>query len=358
MTVSRSRKTRVMKSSSPKFEERYTRVRSIGKGSFGEVWASLDTCAGFREVAIKSVDMTSDATRASVDRELEVLSAVRHANVIELLESSVGVSTAHIVLERGEMSLHAYLHRHGVFHPKNAVPIVASIAAGLSALHAQGYVHTDLKMENVVMIGFTPKIIDFGCARQVESFTTEYKSSPGETPYLTTRWYRAPEMILGILGSMNQAMDVWALGCIAYTLVTGRVLFPGMNEEDMLGWFDLILGPLPATMDADAVNGLSALLDEDFVLPTSDACEPDDTYTPAAWCEDVIASMAAVAKNTVAMTRLHCRGSRRQLFSRISPRARVDLSDLVRDVRYSQMILRMLEYEPAMRVSAADVRYS
>jgi serine/threonine protein kinase len=337
-----------------KFEERYTRLRTIGKGSFGEVWASLDLRSGFREVAIKTTSVSTEVGRTAVDRELEILRTVRHENIIQLIESSTIGTDVHIVLERGDMSLHAYLHRHGVFHTKIALPIVFGIASGLAALHAHGYVHTDLKMENVVMVGFTPKVIDFGCARRVESFTTEFSSFPGETPYLTTRWYRSPEMILGITESMNHAMDMWALGCIAYTLVTGRVLFPGVNEEDMLAWFDLILGPMPAALSDEAVNEPGMFLREASVVDSTTPL-PYEAYAPAEWCEHVIAHVAEVARNTVTSTRLRSRDLGELLFSRISPRASVDLHDLVRDTRYYTILRSMLEYNPSMRVSASDL---
>ena len=93
-------------------------------------------------------------------------------------------------------------------------------------MHDHGFFHRDLKPENLLTKGDRIKIADFGLAREI-------RSRPPYTTYVSTRWYRAPEISLYSV-QYNSPSDLWAVGCIMAELFTLEPLFPGQNEWDQL----------------------------------------------------------------------------------------------------------------------------
>lgn len=92
-------------------------------------------------------------------------------------------------------------------------------------MHKHGFFHRDMKPENLLCMGpELIKIADFGLAREI-------KSRPPYTDYVSTRWYRAPEVLLHSI-NYNSPIDMWAVGCIMAELYTFRPLFPGKSEID------------------------------------------------------------------------------------------------------------------------------
>lgn len=109
------------------------------------------------------------------------------------------------------------------------------ILQGLSHMHQKGYFHRDLKPENLLVAqDYIIKLADFGLARLI-------RSRPPYTDYVSTRWYRAPEVLLRCT-SYNAPIDIWALGCIMAELYTFRPLFPGASEPDEIYKICQILG--------------------------------------------------------------------------------------------------------------------
>ena len=93
-------------------------------------------------------------------------------------------------------------------------------------MHKNGFFHRDLKPENLLMSGPIVKICDFGLAREI-------RSRPPFTDYVSTRWYRAPELLLRST-NYNSPVDVFAFGCILAELYNLSPLFPGNNDMDQL----------------------------------------------------------------------------------------------------------------------------
>jgi serine/threonine protein kinase len=125
---------------------------------------------------------------------------------------------------------------------------------------AAGVIHCDLKPENIL---FTSdkcdqvKIIDFG------SSCFHYKS--GFT-YVQSRYYRAPEILLGL--PYDQAVDMWSFGCILAELYSGRPLFPALDENELLEFFTLIIGKTPLHMIHNAKKRHKFFNRNDFVIPS------------------------------------------------------------------------------------------
>lgn len=101
-------------------------------------------------------------------------------------------------------------------------------------MHRNGFFHRDMKPENLLVYNNVVKICDFGLAREI-------RSRPPFTEYVSTRWYRAPELLLRSV-NYNSPVDIFALGCIMAELYMQVPLFPGASEIDQLNKIVKVLG--------------------------------------------------------------------------------------------------------------------
>ncbi|CAF3012775.1 unnamed protein product [Rotaria sp. Silwood2] len=125
--------------------------------------------------------------------------------------------------------------RDRLFPETNVRNVIFQLLQGLAYMHKLGFFHRDLKPENILCKGVELiKIADFGLAR-------ELRSRPPYTDYVSTRWYRAPEVLLRST-SYTSPIDIWAVGCIAAELYTLRPLFPGSSEIDQMFKICAVMG--------------------------------------------------------------------------------------------------------------------
>lgn len=115
----------------------------------------------------------------------------------------------------------------------------------LNALYHMGkarVIHQDLKPDNILVSAdfMRVKICDLGSGL----FESDGDRQP--TPYLVSRFYRAPEIILGL--DYDRGVDTWSIGVTVFELCAGRVMFPGADNGDMLGMMQKVLGPVPRKM--------------------------------------------------------------------------------------------------------------
>ena len=102
-------------------------------------------------------------------------------------------------------------------------------------IHKQGFFHRDLKPENILIDNdLTIKIIDFGISREI-------RSKPPYTEYISTRWYRAPELLFKF-PIYSAAVDVFAIGCIVAEMYMNKPLFLGTSEMDQISKIVSVLG--------------------------------------------------------------------------------------------------------------------
>ncbi|XP_051470406.1 serine/threonine-protein kinase ICK isoform X6 [Apus apus] len=125
--------------------------------------------------------------------------------------------------------------RNKLFPESTVRNIMYQILQGLAFIHKHGFFHRDLKPENLLCMGpELVKIADFGLAREI-------RSRPPYTDYVSTRWYRAPEVLLRST-SYSSPIDIWAVGCIMAEVYTLRPLFPGASEIDTIFKICQVLG--------------------------------------------------------------------------------------------------------------------
>lgn len=141
-----------------------------------------------------------------------------------------------MVFEFMEANLYELMKDRKKLFPESDVRNISfQVMQGLQYMHKIGYFHRDMKPENLLCNGTTlVKIADFGLAREI-------RSRPPYTDYVSTRWYRAPEVLLRST-NYNSPVDLWAVGCIMAELYTLRPLFPGSSEVDELFKVCSVLG--------------------------------------------------------------------------------------------------------------------
>ncbi|URD80294.1 hypothetical protein MUK42_02499 [Musa troglodytarum] len=168
-------------------------------------------------------------------REVKSLRRMNHPNIVKLKEVIRENDILYFVFEYMEFNLYQIMKDRGKgFSEAEIRNWCFQIFQALAYMHQRGYFHRDLKPENLLVTKDIIKIADFGLAREV-------CSQPPYTEYVSTRWYRAPEVLLqsSIYGA---AVDMWAMGAIMAELFTLRPLFPGSSEVDEIHKICSVLG--------------------------------------------------------------------------------------------------------------------
>ncbi|KAK9689163.1 hypothetical protein RND81_09G039800 [Saponaria officinalis] len=158
-------------------------------------------------------------------REVKSLKRMRHPNIVRLKEVIREYDTLHFVFEYMECNLYQLMKVRGrPFSEAEVRNWCFQVFQALADMHERGYFHRDLKPENLLVSKDVIKIADFGLAREITS-------APPYTEYVSTRWYRAPEVLLQS-PTYSSAVDMWAMGAIMAEMLTLRPLFPGLSEAD------------------------------------------------------------------------------------------------------------------------------
>ncbi|KRZ54010.1 Serine/threonine-protein kinase MAK [Trichinella nativa] len=215
---------------------RYRLLKEIGDGTFGEVWLAKRLSSN-EKVAIKKMKKKYYSWDEAMGlREVKSLKKMNHINVVKLKEVIRENDTLYFIFEYMKENLYEMMKRRDSPFPHSVIcNIIAQILNGLAYIHKHGFFHRDMKPENVLCIGpELVKIADFGLAREV-------RSMPPYTDYVSTRWYRAPEVLLRCR-NYSSPIDLWAVGCIMAELFLLRPLFPGSSEIDEIFKICAIIG--------------------------------------------------------------------------------------------------------------------
>lgn len=194
-------------------------------------------------VALKRVrmDQEKDGIPISGLREIQVLKACNHRNIVRLNEVLVGNSldSIFISMEYCEQDLASLLdNMTKAFSESQTKCIMLQLVEGLHYLHNHFIIHRDLKVSNLLLTDRgCIKIADFGLARLFSR--TERKMSPN----VVTLWYRAPELLFGAK-NYTTAIDMWSAGCILGELLLHKPLLPGRSEIQQIEMIIDLLGNL------------------------------------------------------------------------------------------------------------------
>lgn len=200
---------------------RYRLTESLGSGAMGQVFAGTDPDGQEFAFKILRSDLTGNPDVVSrFLQERSILTALRHANLVGVHDLVVEGDTVAIVMDlvRGG-DLRARL-ADGPLLPSEVARIGASVAAALAAVHAAGVVHRDVKPENILMDGMTPRLTDFGISRLASDSEVGRSSLLAGTPQ-----YVAPELAEGL--DATPAADLYSLGIVLYELSCGVTPFAG-----------------------------------------------------------------------------------------------------------------------------------
>ncbi|CAF1518946.1 unnamed protein product, partial [Adineta ricciae] len=228
---------------------RYEVLKILGKGSFGLVVKCHDHKTG-QQVALKIIRNEKRFHRQAQE-EIRILEHLRKQdrdntfNIIHLFEWFQFRNHICITFELLSMNLYELIkkNRFQGFSLQLVRKFAHSILQCLDALYRNKIIHCDLKPENILLkqqgrSGI--KVIDFGssCFEHQRVYT-----------YIQSRFYRAPEVILG--AKYGLPIDMWSLGCILSELLTGMPLFPGEDEADQLSCIIEVIG-MPSQKVIDA----------------------------------------------------------------------------------------------------------
>lgn len=214
-------------------EDRYHVTQNLGRGMFSSVVRATDRRTG-NPVALKIVRNNETMRKAGM-KEIDILKDIAandpedKKHLIRLQRSFDHKGHLVMVFENLSMNLREVLKKFGRDVGINLKAIRAysqQLFMGLSLLRKCQYIHADLKPDNILVneARSTLKICDLGSASPIAENAT--------APYLVSRFYRAPEVILGI--PYDYGIDIWSIGCTLFELYTGKILFTGRNNNGML----------------------------------------------------------------------------------------------------------------------------
>ena len=209
----------------------YSLVCTVGRGGMGIVYLALDKAN--REFALKVIPAGDDADPTDLARfqsEAAAVARLDHPNIVKLHEVGKANGLAYLAMEYVDGGTLNRLIKNGEpIEFKEAARLVEQIARAIHYAHVLGVLHRDLKPSNILLAGTTPKLADFGLAKNLDqSLRITRTGMAVGTPH-----YMAPEQARGE-AAVGPGLDIHGLGAILYELLTGVPPFMGRNPADTM----------------------------------------------------------------------------------------------------------------------------
>ncbi|KAH0570407.1 Mitogen-activated protein kinase [Spironucleus salmonicida] len=225
--------------------DHYNITKLLGQGAYGTVVEAIDK-RNNQHVAIKKLEKVFghlvDAKR--ILREVALLSYLQHENVIKLLDilpptDCNDLDEIYMVFEYMQTDMYKIVSSRQELSDEHIQYFLYQLLRGMAYIHSAGIVHRDLKPSNLLLnADCTLQVCDLGLARLIHEVSN---SDTKMTEYVSTRWYRAPEIILGD-PKYGQPVDIFSIGCIFAELILRRPLLPGRDYINQLHLIMDILG--------------------------------------------------------------------------------------------------------------------
>ncbi|XP_069185705.1 MAP/microtubule affinity-regulating kinase 3 isoform X25 [Procambarus clarkii] len=207
---------------------KYRLLKTIGKGNFAKVKLAKHVPTG-KEVAIKIIDKTqlNPGSLQKLFREVRIMKILDHPNIVKLFQVIETEKTLYLVMEYASGGeVFDYLVFHGRMKEKEARAKFRQIVSAVQYCHQKKIIHRDLKAENLLLDSeMVIKIADFG-------FSNEFTPGNKLDTFCGSPPYAAPELFQGKKYD-GPEVDVWSLGVILYTLVSGSLPFDGSNLKEL-----------------------------------------------------------------------------------------------------------------------------
>jgi serine/threonine protein kinase len=272
----------------------YRILRCIGRGGMGIVYEAEQSNPR-RIVALKVVQALSTQTRRRFERETAVLGCLQHPGIAQIyaagIESTQSGEQPYFAMEyvRGQSLLH-YIHERklGV---RERLELLVQVCDAVHYAHTNGVIHRDLKPGNILVNTFNQaKVLDFGVARLTNPDLHATTMQTGVGQLIGTVPYMSPEQAGGELSDLDVRSDVYALGVLAYEMLTGRLPYELPNSIPLALRVIREEEPSRLTIASDGSAGGSRLLRGDIETIIFKALEKDRTRRYAsvsALCDDI-----------------------------------------------------------------------
>jgi len=230
---------------------KYEPAQKLGKGAYGIVWKATDKKTKDTVALKKIFDAFQNSTDAQrTFREIVFLQQMNeHENIVKLLNMLPADNDRdiYLIFEYMETDLHAVI-RSNILEDVHKQYIMYQSFKALMYMHSAGLVHRDMKPANLLLNSeCLMKIADFGLSRSLQSQAKDVL-----TDYVATRWYRAPEILVGSQ-KYGRAVDMWSLGCIFGEMLGGKPVFTGTSTLNQLEKICEIFGS-PSEADVAAMD--------------------------------------------------------------------------------------------------------
>jgi serine/threonine-protein kinase len=222
-------------------DDKYRIIKKLGSGTVGQVYEAIHSLVGYRvalKVLSREMAMRRDGLMLLL-HEARVANSIRHPNIVQMMDlAQTRDGLLYLVMELLEgQDLGWFMTRRGPVTRLESLELVVQLCGGLSAAHAQGVYHRDLKPQNIFLVQPTSpapqvKILDFGLSRVTQPGTRSLWYTGGNDP-VGTPLYIAPELARLDKGADHRA-DVYSLGVILYQLWTGRLPFDSPSVPEVL----------------------------------------------------------------------------------------------------------------------------
>lgn len=206
-------------------------------------------------VAIKKFKESEEdeCVKKTTLREVKILKSLKHENIVQLKEAFRRKGRLYLVFEYVDKNLLEIIEENPtglkvIFIQSDKIKsFIYQLCKALEFCHSHSIIHRDIKPENLLIsLSGNLKLCDFGFARNINP-------SDVLTDYVATRWYRAPELLVG--SNYDVSVDMWAIGCMMGELIDAQPLFPGESDIDQIYCIQKALGKfIPEHMEAFQKN--------------------------------------------------------------------------------------------------------